>query len=184
MEEIEITNSGLKFEGEWEEVCDFSREVEKAMEEYLDSEEEVDEYEEWRPHLEDCDKDMKEKTAEEAALKEKKIEEDFEGAKKEFDEAEEKLVESVEDVREGVDPSKDLKEALLDIEEVVGVESIRSLRKMEETIYKKLMLKMNPCYFDTEDFSVNLEIEGNDIYCLSVNVTDDSLREHFQKRLE
>jgi len=99
-------------------------------------------------------------------------------------EAEEKMVESIEDVKDGVNPSKDLKAALLEIEKVLGVESIRSMRKIEKTIYKKLMLKLNPYYFDTEDFSVNLEIERNGIYCLSINVTDESLRKHFQERFE
>ncbi len=182
MEGVEITNSGLESEGDWEEICHFCSELEVVMEKYLESREEIDEFEEWRPHEKDSDEDMRDKTAEEAAVDEKNIEKDFEGAKQEFNDAEEKMFESIEDLKEGVNPSKDLKEALLEIEKVLGVESLRSVRKIEKTIYTKLMLKMNPYYFDTEDFSVNLEIEKNGKYCLSINVTDESLREHFQKR--
>jgi len=184
MQDIEATNSGLKFEGRWDDVCEFSQKLEETMEEYLDSKkkkEEIDEYEKWRPHLKDSDEDMKEKTVEEASVDKKRIEENFEGAKQEIDKAEEDLLRSLEDIKEGMDPSKDLKEALLEIEKLVGVESIRSLRKIEETIYKKLMLKANPYYFDTEDFSVNLERKGTGVYCLRVNVTDESLREHFKE---
>ncbi len=181
MKGIEDTNSGIKFEGEWQKVCDFSQELEYMMERFLDSKEEVEEYEEWRPHLKDSDEDMKKKTAEEASIEEKDIERDFNGAEREIDKAEEKIVDSVVDIGVGIDPSQDLKEALLEIEKVVGVESIRSLRKVEETIYKNLMLKMNPYYFDTEDISVNLERKEEDIYCLRLNVSDEDLREHFQE---
>jgi len=154
------------------------------MEKYLESQEEIDDFDDWRPHPEDSNEDMKEKTAEEAAVGKRNIEEDFEGARREIDRAEEKMVDSVKDVKNGVNPSKDLKAALLEIEKVLGVESIRSVRKIEKTIYKKLMLKLNPYYFDTEDFSVNLEIERNGIFCLSINVTDENLRKHFQDRFE
>ncbi|MFW6065100.1 MAG: DUF5828 family protein [Candidatus Natronoplasma sp.] len=184
MKGAEATNSGLKFEGDWEETCDFSEELEEVMEEFIESKEEIDEFEDWRPHLEDSDDDMKEKTAEEAVVGKRNIEEDFEGARLEIDRAEEKMFDSVKDVKEGVNPSKDLKAALLEIEKVLGVESIRSVRKIEKTIYKKLMLKLNPYYFDTEDFSVNLEIRKNGIYCLSINVTDERLRKHFRDRFE
>lgn len=182
MEGVEVTNSGLKFEGDWEQVCHFSNELEDVMEEYLESKEEIDEFEEWKPHEEDSVEDMRDKTAEEAAVGEKNIEEDFKGMKEEFGEAEEKMIESVEDISEGVDPSRDLKEALAEIEKVFGVESLRSVRKIEKTIYKKLMLKLNPYYFDTKDFSVNLEMERDGAYCLRINVSDESLREHFDER--
>ncbi len=180
MKEVEITNSGLKFEGDWEEICDFSEKLEEVMDKYLEDKDEIEDYDDWRPKEKDTEDDVKEKTAEEAAVKEKNIEKDFEGAKEELGEAEEKLADSVHDVLNGIDPSYDLKEALLKIEKVVGVESVRSIRKIEETIYKKLMLKFNPYYFDREDFSVNLERKKDHHYVLTINVTDEKLREHFQ----
>ncbi len=179
-----MTNSGLKFEGDWEEICDFSKDLENVMKKYLESRKEIDDFDDWRPQLEDSDDDMKEKTAEEAAIDEKNIEVNFEGTRKEINRAEEKMIDSIEDLKKGINPSKDLKEALMEIEKVLGVESIRSARKAEKTIYKKLMLKLNPYYFDTEDFSVNLERERNGIYCLRINVTDENLREHFQDRFD
>jgi len=84
MKGVEITNSGLRFEGDWEEICDFSEELEEVMEKYLESQEEIDDFEDWRPHPKDSDGDMKEKTAEEAAIKEKNIEKDFKGVRQEF----------------------------------------------------------------------------------------------------
>ena len=178
---VEVTTSGLEFEGDWEDICDFSEELEMVMKLYLEDKDEIEEYDDWRPREEDTEKDVKEKTAEEAAVKEKDIEKDFEGAKEELGEAEEKLADSVHDVLNGIDPSHDMKEALLKIEKVVGVESVRSIRKVEEIIYKKLMLKFNPYYFDTEDFSVNLERKKDHHYVLTINVTDEELREHFQE---
>jgi len=182
MDGAEVTTSGLEFEGDWEEICDFSEELEMVMELYLEDKDEIEEYDDWRPREKDTEEDMKEKTAEEAAVKEKDIENGFDGAKEELGEAEEKLADSVHDVLNGIDPSRDLKEALLKIEKVVEVESVRSIRKVEETIYKKLMLKFNPYYFDTEDFSVNLERKKDHQYVLTINVTDEELRKHFQER--
>ena len=184
MEEVEITNSGLRFEGDWERVCDFSKKLEDVMNDYIESKRELDDFDEWRPHENDSDEDMKEKTAEEAVVGEQKIEEGFEGAKEELGKAEEKMIDSIEDIKNGIDPSKDLKAALVELEKILGVESLRSIRKIEKTIYKKLMLKMNPYYFDTEDFSVNLDFEKDDLYCLKINMSEDDLREHVQDRFE
>ncbi len=184
MDGVEVTNSGLKFEGDWDGVCKFSKELEEVMEEYIESKKELDDFEDWRPHNGDSDSDMRDKTAEEAAVGEQNIEKGFEGASKELNEVEEKMIDSLEDIKNGIDPSKDLKEALTELERVLGVESIRSIRKVEKTIYKKLMLKINPYYFDTEDFSVNLDVEKDDLYCLKINVSEDDLREKFQGKFE
>ncbi|MBS3781774.1 MAG: hypothetical protein KGY68_04120 [Candidatus Thermoplasmatota archaeon] len=180
MVEVDLTTSGLKLEGSWEEICEFSKELEDVMDHYVDSKEEIEEYDKWMPHRRETEEDIKNKTVEEAVIKEKKVEKDFEGAKEVLSEAEDDLAESIHDLSNGIDPSRDLKEALLKIEKVAGVESLRSIRKAEKTIYRKIMLKFNPYYFDTEDFSVNLDHKNQGVYVLCINVSDDDLREHFQ----
>ncbi len=183
MKEVKFTNSGLRFEGEWEDICAFAKKLEEIMDEYINDQEEIEEYEYWRPHLEDTDEKMIEKTAEEASIDEKKIEKNVgitEYTENEINDAEKKLKKSAKKISHGEDPSTEIKDALQDIEEVVEVESIRSVKKIEKIIYKKLMLRFNPLYFDKEDFSVNLDRKNEAGYILGINISDDKLREHFK----
>ncbi len=182
-EKVEVTNSGLEFEGDWEEICEISRELEGIMQNYVQKKDEIEEYDEWKPEPEETEEDLEEKTADEAAIGHKKIEEDFPGAKREIEDAEKKFVESIHDFSNGNPASKDVKEALVDIEELLGAESVRALRKIEKTIYERCMLKFNPYYFDVEDFSVDLDHKDGQ-YMLNINLKDDDLRSHFQDIFE
>lgn len=184
MGKVQETNAGLQFEGDWKEMCEYSKELEKAMDEYIEDQNEIDDFDDWRPHLEDDKGDMIEKTAEEASINEEKVEEDFEGSKKTIEEAEEKLIESTEEISHGEDPSQEIKEGLHDLEKIFEVESVRSVKKIEKTIYKQLMLRFNPLYFDKEDFSINLDKKDDEKYILKINISDDGLREHFQESFQ
>ncbi len=184
MKQIEGTNAGVKFLGDWHEVVLFSHVLAKFLEENAPHKESVDAYEEWMPTDGDEEEDMKEKTAEDACMKPTEVEEDFNGVKKELKDAEQKIVDSVHDVANGKSPTRDLGQATKDIERLVAAESIKSMRKMEKSIYKHIMLKFNPYYFDTEDFSVNLERKGEDRYALSVNISDEVLRGKVQDRFK
>jgi len=81
-----------------------------------------------------------------------------------------------------------LKNATRNIGKVIGVKSVSSLRKIEKLIYEHVMLKFNPYYFDTEDFSVSLEINNNIIgdkgYKLTLNNNDEKFRRELKKNLE
>jgi len=67
---------------------------------------------------------------------------------------------------------------------LVSAKSLESLRKIEETIYKNLMLKFNPCYFDTEDFSLTINHKKDEGYIFCVNISDENLGTHIQEELE
>lgn len=172
---IEITNSGLKYDGSWENICDFARNLEGVIKKCVSNEDSIEQYHEWRPRKNEKYKDMTEKTAKEAALKTKDVEKKFNGTKQELKDVEMDLKKSVVDVKNGKSPSKDIKDASKHIERLVEAESVLSLRKMEMIIYEKLMLKFNPDYFDTEDFSVNLE-KNHKNYVLRINITDEDRR--------
>lgn len=184
MTEIEKTNSGLKTEGSWHEITALCIELESLFEDYIEDKDEIERYDEWRPRVEENEEEIEEKTAEEAALDHKQLEEEFEGTEEELDEAEEMLCRSLHDVLNGESPVKDFEEALKDIEMLIGAKSVDSIRKVEEVIYKRLMLKFNPCYFDTEDFSVSLDHKKNGNYVFCVNMTDEDLRTHIQEELD
>lgn len=178
---IETTNAGLKYEGTWKEICDFSRDLDSTFKKCVPNGDSIIEYEKWMPRENENGK-MEKKTAEEAAMKTKRVEKEFNGTKQEIDDAKKKVKESIEDVKNGKNPGKDLKDASKHIEKLIGAKSVKSLRKMEEIIYEKIMLKFNPCYFDTEEFSVNLKEKG-DNYVLTLNITDEEERQRIKRIL-
>jgi len=227
----ETTHSGIKVEGDWEEICGFARDLEGILKESYqkeDSTEDIDEsiegYNKWRPREEEDENDIKERTAEEASMEEKNVEKEFKGTDEELKTAGKKVKEGINgakekgknaivEIKEEASDSvnrfvngetekkkkevkdeksrseyeksttEEFKDASKSINRLVGSKSIKSLRKMEKTIYEQIMLKFNPYYFDTEHFSVNLEKTNEDHYLLTVNIPDDDLRNTIKKGL-
>jgi len=180
---VEMTNAGLKYKGSWNDICFFARNLEEAMKKCVPDHECVEQYDEWRPREEEGEDELMVKTAEKAAIKQTGVEERFNGTKKELSEAKGEFKKSLEDVKNGENPSEEIKDASKHIERVVEVKALESLRRMEETIYERIMLRFNPYYFDTEDFSVNLE-EKKDNYFLTVNISDEDIRKDVKKLMK
>ncbi|MEF8874839.1 MAG: DUF5828 family protein [Candidatus Thermoplasmatota archaeon] len=181
---MEDTNAGLEFEGGWKDICIFARTFERVIEENAPGEEAVEEYDQWRPREGEDEQDISEKTAENACLDEKEVEERYNGAKEELESAGEKIKKGVGGEESS---TKNIKKASKKVERLVGAESIKSIRKLEKMIYEEIMLKFNPYYFDTEDFSVNLEKisnGGNENYKLTVNIPDEDLRGKIRDELK
>lgn len=184
MKNFETTNSGLKVTGDWDEICSFSEQLGSVIEDCLPEEKENECYKDWRPREEEDSKDLKAKTAEEASMDERKLEEDFRGTEEEFQRAKDRISKTMEDIKRGSKPEKDLKKSSKNIGRIIGVKSIEAIRKMERVIYEKLMLKFNPYYFDTEDFSVNIQENKKDDYVLTINIPDESLRDKIVIEME
>lgn len=174
----------MRCEGQWRDICSFAETFEDVMEDNSVDEEEIQEYDEWRPKEKENVKDISEKTADKACVQKTKVEEDYNGAKEELGKAGKKIKKGVT----GKEPTgKNIKEATKNVERLFEAGSIRSIRKLEKMIYQGIMLKFNPCYFDTEDFSVNLEKSDNGEeknYKFSVNISDEELREKVRKELK
>lgn len=180
---LEVTNAGLKYRGTWGAICGFSRELEKIIDECVSNGDSIDQYNDWRPREHEGERDIKEKTAKVASLNTKNVEKESNGAKKDLGDAGEKLKCSVENVKNGDNPAKNLKDASKHVGNLVGAKSVQSIRKMEHIIYEKIMLIFNPYYLDTEDFSVNLERQ-KDYYVLTINIPDEEKRRKVKKTVE
>ncbi len=189
------THSGIKLEGDWDDICDFARRLEtvlkdgyeqkekeageEAKEEY---EESIENYHEWRPREEEDEKDITERTAKDATVEEQEVEENFNGTGEELHKAGEKVKKTIESATdEEKSAPEELKDASKCINRLVGAKSLESIRKLERTIYEKIMLKFNPYYFNTEHFSVNLEEIGHNKYMLTVNIPDEKLRDKIRE---
>lgn len=181
---LEITNAGLQVEGDWKEVCVFARNIECFFDENAADERSVEEYDHWRPREGEDERELIKRTAREACLDRKEVEEVFNGAKKELEDAGENIKKGVNG---GEHRAENIKEASRDIERLIEAESIKSIRKLEEMIYEDIMLKFNPYYFDTEDFSVNLEKisdGGNKRYRLAINISNEEMREKIKDEVK
>ncbi len=184
---MEFTNAGLKFRGRWKENCSFARSFEKTIDKFSSDKESVEEYDKWRPRENEDEEEITKRTAEEACIDRKKVEDDYNGAKEELEEAGEHIKNSVKGVVNGDGSSAgDIKEASKNVERLVEAGSIKSLRKLERMIYEKIMLRFNPYYFDTEEFSVSLQ-KANGVektYIFSINISDEELREEIRRELK
>ena len=178
---ITKTNSGLRAEGDFDEVVKTAEEVEKAIESDNEiSQDSVDDFKDWRPQKEDQDLDIKSKTVEKASIDKKKSEKNTEGVKKDLEEAKANFKQGIEKENsdgEVVEGSKKAARPFLS-------KLFAGLRKIEKTLYSKLMLKFNPYFFDTEKISADLRKKKNGNYRMDVNISEDEPRENLQSELE
>lgn len=108
---------------------------------------------------------------------------------KEFDEWEEWRPRSTEDIGHEIQ-DKTAEQVSVDPEESSGIKKTgkQVFQTIEETVYKNIMVKTNPCYFDNELISANIEkktsvIGGSDKFSLEVKVYDSHLKDEIRKKL-
>ncbi|MFB6292054.1 MAG: DUF5828 family protein [Candidatus Nanohaloarchaea archaeon] len=181
--EVEETHSGLKKEGDWEEVAEFAREVEEAMEEAAEDGS-VEKFEEWRPREEEDESDVKEKTVKSAMLKENGLEKESDGVTKDLRDASEKVAEAGKRAAKMEGPEEELKDASKDAAKPFYTRFARAFRRLESFVYSKISLRFNPYYLDTEDFSVDMKKKRNGDYEMDVSIPEKETRNELKKRFE
>ncbi len=181
----EITTAGIKYRGTWEEICKFAEYLSEIIKDYFDSLKDLSDYNNWKPEKEEDEEELSERTAEEASIEKTKMEKKFDGPKEELSDASSDILDSIEKVANGKDPRGKIKKACERIGRTMGAGSIKSIRELEKRIYEKMMLQLNPYYFDARDFSINLE-NGNDsdIYTMTLNIPDEKLRNNVQEEVK
>ncbi|MBS3781672.1 MAG: hypothetical protein KGY68_03575 [Candidatus Thermoplasmatota archaeon] len=115
----ETTHSGIKIEGDWEEICGFARDLEDILKDSYekddsaeDMDDSIEDYNEWRPREEEDEKDISKKTVEEASINEKKVEKEFKGTDEELKSAGKKFKEGINGAaNKGKSAAAELKDA-------------------------------------------------------------------------
>lgn len=181
-EGLEETNSGVKKKGDIEEVAEFAREVEEGLEEEVD-ESSIDEFYKWRPREEDGKKDIERKTVEAASIKKSSAEDETNGVK-DFSDAGKKALEAGKKLIRKDNPNREVKEASKKMRRPVEAGSRKFARGFEHQVYSKLMIKLNPYFFDAKEFSADLRTNNDGSYSMEVNVPDESRRDHLKDNLE
>jgi len=187
---MEESVSGFKVRGAWGDVVEHGERITRALHEAGVEGDAFEEWDEWRPKShERLQEDVGEKTAEQASV----AEGDGEKAGKEPDEdlqtAGERLSESYEHVEngDGDEAVERWSESLGYVARAADSAGRKALRRVENTVYQRVMTQIAPYYFDNELVSANVQKstrgEGEVEFVFEVNVNDDDLKEEVSTRL-
>jgi len=186
VEEKESSQWSIILEGEWQEVtgacADFTEKLEKAHPQGGQNEDErLQEWAKWSPRKEDDEKELVKRTASQARFEpDKPPSEHLEKSKSHLNSLQEKLF-SQNKASNLPELNKSLKRGITALVSLLGL----SLGKIEEFLYRKVILRTNPFYFDNSLISASFkktnrfEVNGDDRYKLKVKIHDEETKENF-----
>ncbi|SHH12108.1 DUF5828 family protein [Halobaculum gomorrense] len=190
---MEESISGFKLRGEWGDAVEHGERITRALhdadapEEYPDA---FETWDEWRPKAhERLGKDVNEKTAEQASVAEGKGEQEGATPEDDLQTAGEKLSESYERVEDGDNGAAldSWRDSIDHVARAADSAGRKAVRKLENTVYQRVMTQIAPYYFDNELVSANIQKstrgEGGPEFVFEVNVNDDDLKEAVSERL-
>ena len=179
---VKKTNSGLKKEGDIEEVSEFAEEVEEVIEEEDINEDTVEKFHEWKPEKDDDRKDIEKKTVETASIPEKPAEEKSEGVKKDIERAGKAAKDAGKKAARKENPGPELAKASRRFIRPVYSGAVKATRGFEKKVYSGMMVKFNPYFFDSREMSADLKADKNGNYTMRVNVPDKNYRKRLKNR--
>ena len=196
---MEESISGFKVRGDWGDVVEHGERITQALRDAgvhdPDSDtgaryaRALEEWDEWRPKAhERLETDVSEKTAEQAHLEEGKGEKAGKRADDDIKTAGEKLSESYEALEHNDAESAvgTWKESVDYVARAADTASRKAIRKVEDTVYQRVMTQLAPYYFDNELVSANIQQSGKGNgtrFIFEVNVNDDELKEAVSETL-
>jgi len=189
---MEESISGFKVRGSWSDVVEHGERVTRAFRD-LDVpassyEPAFDEWEAWRPkHHEDIDQDVAPKTADQASVEEGEGEKAGKEPGEDVQSAGEKISESYDRLEDGEtdDAVEEWRKSIGYVARAADSAGRKALRKVEDTVYQKVMTQLAPYYFDNALVSANIQQTGgdDDTFVFEVNVNDDDLKDDVAERL-
>ncbi|SIR32264.1 hypothetical protein SAMN05421858_2247 [Haladaptatus litoreus] len=188
---MEESVAGFKEQGDWVTIVEHGERITEALTEegVEDSDSDFEEWNDWRPKVhERLREDVKEKTAEQASPSEGEGEKAGKSPSEDVDAAGDELKDSMSELADG-DVENAVKEGQESVERAtraVDTAGRKALRAVEETVYKHVMTKVSPVYFDNELISANVERtrDTDQRYVFEVNVNQDDLKDRVRDRLE
>lgn len=179
--------AGFKERGTWTDVVEFGERVVRALREEGVESKALEEFDEWRPKAhERLEREVSEKTAEQASVATGKGEEKGKAPEDDLQTAGERLSESYEKLEEddtggAMEKWQDSIDYVARAADTIGR---KALRKVESTIYENVMTQVAPYYFDNELVSANLQyVRSQGEFEFEVNVNDDDLKDAVRERL-
>jgi hypothetical protein len=186
MAEMDESVSGFKVRGGWVDVVEHGERLVRALEEIAD-EHDLDraalaEFDEWRPKShERLDDDVNQKTAKKARVEEGKGEREGKEPNEDLQTAGEKLAESYGNLDEPDEAVDRWGESIDYVARAADSAGRKAIRKLEDSVYRNVMTRVSPYYFDNDLISANIQRAARDdqpVYVFEVNVNDDELKLH------
>ena len=188
---MEESISGFKEHGDWGDIVEHGERITLALREAGADGDAFHEFDDWRPKShERIDEDVSEKTAAQASVGEGNGEKAGQSPGDDLQTAGEKLTESYEKVEENDTESamESWGESIGHVARAADSASRKALRKVEDTVYRKVMTQMAPYYFDNELVSANIQEVGRgedgETFEFEVNVNDDELKAEVSEILD
>jgi len=187
---MEESVSGFKSRGAWGDVVEHGERITRALRDAGVDSDAFEEWDEWRPKShERLREDVSEKTAEQASVAEGEGEKAGKDPDDDLQTAGERLSESYEHVENG-DSDEAVErwsESLGYVARAADSAGRRALRRVENTVYQRVMTQIAPYYFDNELVSANIQKstrgEGDVEFVFEVNINDDDLKDEVSTRL-
>jgi hypothetical protein len=187
---MEESVSGFKVRGSWEEIVEHGERITRALKDLRDDadvdEETLAEWDEWRPKQDErLDDHVSEKTADKASVSEGRGERAGKDPDEDIQTAGEKLSESYERLDDPGEAVDKWGESIDYVARAADSAGRRALRAVEDTVYRNVMTRISPYYFDNGLVSANISRVGDDDpeYVFEVNVNDDDLKIRVSNRL-
>ena len=188
---MEESISGFKQRGDWGDVVEHGERITLALREAGVDGDAFHDFDDWRPKThERIDEDVSAKTAEQASVNEGNGEKAGKSPGEDIQTAGEKLTESYEKVEDD-DTEGAMErwgESLSHVARAADSASRKAIRKMENTVYQKVMTQVAPYYFDNELISANVTEVGRgddgETFQFEVNVNDDELKSEVREILD
>lgn len=195
---MEESIAGFKETGSWATIVEHGDRITYALRELgADERDEsgddfakaFDEWDDWRPKSDERMRtEVAKKTSEKASVGEGEGEKAGKNPGDDIKSAGDKLAESYESLEDDPADAVDKWGKSLDyVARAADSAGRKALRKVEDTVYRRVMTSISPYYFDNELISANLDKKrGADepTYVFEVNINDDSLKTAVAERLE
>ena len=188
---MEESISGFKTRGDWGDVVEHGERITQALRETGVDGDAFHDFDDWRPKShERIDEDVSAKTAEQASVKRGEGERAGKSPGDDIQTAGEKLSESYEKVEnDEADAAVDRwNESIEHVARAADSVGRKAIRKVEDTVYRKVMTQIAPYYFDNELVSANIQQVGRgeegQTFVFEVNVNDDDLKSEVSRILE
>lgn len=195
---MEESVAGFKVTGSWQDVVEHGDRITFALRDLdVDRPDEAGEdladafheWDDWRPKADErMREEVSKKTAEQASIGEGEGEKAGKRPDEDLKSAGEKLAESYQAVED--EPGEAMNKWSESIDYMArAADSVgrKAIRKVEDTVYRRVMTTISPYYFDNELISANLQRKrGADepTYVLEVNINDEELKEDVADKLQ
>lgn len=180
-EKVKETNAGIKKKGNWKEISEFSEKVGEAISDSA-RQESLERFDDWRPKIEESERDIKQKTVNEAVIPENKLEKETEGVTKDLKQASGKVAKAGKKAARQESPEEEIVQASEEAARPFYSNIAKFFRRLEAKVYSWFALRFNPYYLDTEDFAVDMKHKKNGEFEMDVSVSEEETRKQLKER--